>query len=88
MPLPHAIPMKEPETRQTHITKHPDQKIIHHPSPIYVKRPPTFVTINHPDIIIEPVIEQKKKWSKKRPMLKRFSISVHIFCFLESCCVS
>lgn len=60
----HQMPQALPETTEnqrksgiteTRIIKHPDEKIVHHPSPIYVKRPPTFVTINHPDIIIEPV---------------------------------
>lgn len=53
-----ALPATQPETTETRIIKHPDEKIVHHPSPIYVKRPPTFVTINHPDIVIEPVSEQ------------------------------
>lgn len=50
-----ALPLTQPETTETHVVKHPDTKIVHHPSPIYVKRPPTYVTINHPDIVIEPV---------------------------------
>lgn len=55
MQLPRALPVKQPEITETRIIQHPDEKIVHHPSPIYVKRPPTFVTINHPDIVIEPV---------------------------------
>lgn len=47
--------VRQPEIAETRIIKHPDEKIVHNPSPIYVKRPPTFVTINHPDIVIEPV---------------------------------
>lgn len=51
--LPQTL-SRQPTQAETRIIKHPDEKIVHHPSPIYVKRPPTFVTINHPDIIIEP----------------------------------
>lgn len=54
--LPDTNPNhQQTETTETRIIKHPDEKIVHHPSSIYVKRPPTYVTINHPDIIIEPV---------------------------------
>ncbi|KAJ6638685.1 Chorion protein S38 [Pseudolycoriella hygida] len=52
--MQHLQTNKQSEIRETHVIKHPDEKIVHHPSKIYVKRPPTFVTINHPDIVIEP----------------------------------
>lgn len=59
----HQMPHETTENQrqsgvtETRIIKHPNENIVHHPSQIYVKRPPTYVTINHPDIVIEPVNE-------------------------------
>lgn len=80
------LPAQQPETAETRIVKYPDEKIVHHPSPIYVKRPPTFVTINHPDIVIEPVNDQNDTIFHKLILSRKIFSESSRLSQASSCC--